>query len=1279
MLKSLRFLLACCLLALASNSSAQQYGLEVEVVAGNIGEIASFDGVVDLTGYSCYRAYITMENENDFLSSVSGDATNPTYASTSTSFYQDSNTFDNDGNWSGATANWNNPALFQFFPEMAFDSFVTIGLEGPPGSGEAFVSSVQSSQNQWVNNFAPGIDLPGGNIEMDDVIGGAWYSLNGDLNGIAGDDMRVLVGQFTTDGTLVLQFYTQIFVNGLGMSEYRETFYYVSPDTKGCNNSLACNFNPIVTIDDGSCLVPDSLEDCCPAGIYFSEFTEGPANDTYFEIHNASSDSILLDAFHVGRTANQLNPEGGFDFEDIQFPTGFRLGPNEVFVVAEEGANATILNAANSTVPEISSGDDAIGLIRSSDGAIVDQIGILGSDEGLGWTVSGIADATYNRTIKRKSHVADGNGGDWSASAGINSGDGEWEVLSNVDLSDLGSHTQDGACSGQSPYLIRGCNNPVSCAYHPDANAHVEAMCDFGACYGCMETDACNFDETATFQGDSVCLYPQDLFGETYFDCFGQCVNDQDGDGVCDEAEPSGCMQSDACNYDPVAEFNDGSCEYETCAGCTDPIGCNFDSVATFNDGSCDYACVTGCTDSIACNFNSINVFDDGSCDYACVTGCTDPAACNYDAVNLFDDGSCEYTSCLGCTDPDASNFDATALYDDGTCFYGIAGCLDSNACNYNASAEGDDGSCTYPIGPYLDCDGNCNNDADDDGVCDEQEASGCTDSFACNFNIYISVDDGSCEYTSCVGCTINTACNYDSSAIYEDGSCVFSCVGCIDNMACNYNPSAAEDDGSCLYLDVLGDCGGSCAEDADADGVCDDVDDCIGTVDVCGVCNGPGVVYSCGCEDVPAGECDCDGNTLDAAGVCGGDCTTDADADGVCDDVDGCADLTACNYLDATADYCLFEDECGVCGGCGIPAGDCDCFGNELDAIGVCGGDCIADLDGDGICDDDPDCQGVLDDCGVCNGPGAIFECGCAQRPVGDCDCEGNQLDAVGECGGSCASDLDGDGVCDSSEVPGCMNPFACNYDATATDDDGSCAVDDALGVCGGECTQDLDGDGVCDDEDDCVGTVDACGVCNGPGDIYECGCTLRPAGDCDCGGNVLDALGICGGDCVADLDGDGICDVDDPCVGTIDTCGVCKGPGAVRPCGCEPLPVGTCDCAGNTLDALGVCGGGCSSDFNGNGVCDDEESSGCTAEEACNYMSEATFDDGSCEFSSCAGCTYSGADNYDASASFDDGTCIGFAAPNDCLGDANLDGFIGIDDILHILFNYGTNCASE
>ena len=62
-----------------------------------------------------------------------------------------------------------------------------------------------------------------------------------------------------------------------------------------------------------------------------------------------------------------------------------------------------------------------------------------------------------------------------------------------------------------------------------------------------------------------------------------------------------------------------------------------------------------------------------------------------------------------------------------------------------------------------------------------------------------------------------------------------------------------------------------------------------------------------------------------------------------------------------------------------------------------------------------------------------------------------------------------------------------------------------------------------------------------------------------------------------------------------------------------------GDCDCDGNQLDALGVCGGDCTADADGNGICDDAESGGCTDATACNYDSSATQDDGSCDYCSC------------------------------------------------------------
>ena len=57
------------------------------------------------------------------------------------------------------------------------------------------------------------------------------------------------------------------------------------------------------------------------------------------------------------------------------------------------------------------------------------------------------------------------------------------------------------------------------------------------------------------------------------------------------------------------------------------------------------------------------------------------------------------------------------------------------------------------------------------------------------------------------------------------------------------------------VYVEVSG-------VDEDIDGICDDVDPCVGEYDECGVCNGDGIS-----DD----ECDCEGNVLDDCGVCGG------------------------------------------------------------------------------------------------------------------------------------------------------------------------------------------------------------------------------------------------------------------------------------------------------------------------------------------------------------------------------------------------------------------------
>jgi hypothetical protein len=95
------------------------------------------------------------------------------------------------------------------------------------------------------------------------------------------------------------------------------------------------------------------------------------------------------------------------------------------------------------------------------------------------------------------------------------------------------------------------------------------------------------------------------------------------------------------------------------------------------------------------------------------------------------------------------------------------SGCIDLSACNYNPSATLDDGSCQYPAQTYLNCDGGCINDIDNDGVCDEIEVEGCTNPDACNFDSLATNDNGSCVLPQ------NEICNGlddDCNDLVDDG-----------------------------------------------------------------------------------------------------------------------------------------------------------------------------------------------------------------------------------------------------------------------------------------------------------------------------------------------------------------------------------------------------------------------------------------------------------------------------------------------------------------------------
>lgn len=453
---------------------------------------------------------------------------------------------------------------------------------------------------------------------------------------------------------------------------------------------------------------------------------------------------------------------------------------------------------------------------------------------------------------------------------------------------------------------------------------------------------------------------------------------------------------------------------------------------------------IQGCTDASACNYNDEATEDDGSCVQL-------GAACDDGSDLTFGD---VYTNC------DAPNFGCQGSGPE-TIWEERFGGFSSLGYGYNGSnnsaASETEWSITFGSATDYFYTGTLNGDTafvgkDLDFDCTwttrEIDVSGYTD-----LQAYIDLAEaGNWENSDFIRfeAIVDGTTEQLFSVVNDFGSLQLGPLAVSEGNVVRLRVvTRTNANGERPYFDDVLLVGVSNCEDTDADGLCDDLDNCTDvtacnytdpaaseclTLDACGVCGGPGEIYECGCSDIAAGTCDCAGNTLDALDVCGGDCLADSDGDGICDD----------------EDECLGElDVCGVCNGpgevydCGctqIPSGACDCAGNQLDALGVCGGPCEADADQDGVCDDVDDCVGDLDECGVCNGPGPLLECGCTDIPAGDCDCSGNQLDALGICGGDCTSDADQDGICDSDEVPGCTDPNASNYDETATDNDGSC-----------------------------------------------------------------------------------------------------------------------------------------------------------------------------------------------------------------------------------------------
>ena len=321
----------------------------------------------------------------------------------------------------------------------------------------------------------------------------------------------------------------------------------------------------------------------------------------------------------------------------------------------------------------------------------------------------------------------------------------------------------------------------------------------------------------------SNCIYPicdtgGDISGCTDETAFNYNPNATIDDGSC-VPELEGCMDEDALNYDINANiWCSACCEYE---GCMDEAALNYDSDATTDDGSCIYD-----TGSLS---NALSL--KGIIDFTVPSGGNDGKAihlvANSDITDLsvFGVGVVSNGGGSGGIDQDfpvmsisagddvllARSSDAMSLYFE-SCFAEFEHVLQAGS---SISQNGDDAIELFEQGIVIQTFG----DVDLDGTGEEWEYMDSWAYMVGNTWTYggVNCTDGSqtsatsdCPYPICAQTPID---------IY----------GCIDPTACNFNADATQNDGSCVYAEIYYDCDGNCINDADLDGICDELDDDIG------------------------------------------------------------------------------------------------------------------------------------------------------------------------------------------------------------------------------------------------------------------------------------------------------------------------------------------------------------------------------------------------------------------------------------------------------------------
>ena len=217
-----------------------------------------------------YRFYVDMQSADDELSAV--------YANAASNLVVDAP----DGVFNSAfNSSWNasgiNPLFVATVPELADDTYATIGLDGPASAAdldgtEADPQGIETPADPFTQFFLNDGET---SLSLETNIGASWFVIPGTINARPLDsDLKVLIMQVTTAGEISGQMNFQLFPGGdqTSAQSYEVVFSGAGTfggelfqEVIGCMDEAACNYDPDANLEPlGTCEYPEDISaDAC--------------------------------------------------------------------------------------------------------------------------------------------------------------------------------------------------------------------------------------------------------------------------------------------------------------------------------------------------------------------------------------------------------------------------------------------------------------------------------------------------------------------------------------------------------------------------------------------------------------------------------------------------------------------------------------------------------------------------------------------------------------------------------------------------------------------------------------------------------------------------------------------------------------------------------------------------------------------------------------------------------------------------------------------------------